>query len=49
MSPEFKLIKSRSITEIDFNPEKSDIFSLGISYLRLILLLTEENLIGLND
>ena len=35
--------------EIEFNPEKSDIFSLGISYLRLNLLLTEANLFGLND
>ena len=32
-----------------FNPEKSDIFSLGITYLRLILLLGEHYLIGLND
>ena len=32
-----------------FSPEKSDIFSFGISYLRLILLLSEENLYSLND
>ena len=25
----------------NYNPEKSDIFSLGISYLRIILLLEE--------
>ena len=37
MSPEFKLINNRIIEEIDFNPEKFDIFSLGILYLRLMM------------
>ena len=40
MSPEFKLIYNNSIIEIEyFYPEKSDIFSLGITYLRIIILL----------
>ena len=30
-------------------PEKSDIFSLGISYLRIILLLNDILLNGLNE
>ena len=40
MSPELLLIYSRSGFG-DFNPEKSDIFSTGITFLRLILLLYE--------
>ena len=36
MSPEFKLLYNNKITDIEnFIPEKSDIFSLGISYLRI--------------
>ena len=50
MIPEFKLIYNNSITEIEnFIPEKSDIFSLGISYLRIVLLLNDILLIGLNE
>ena len=42
MSPEFKLIYNNLIQEIEnFIPEKSDIFSLGISYLRISLLLND--------
>ena len=44
MAPEIKLIYNNEINEIDFNPEKSDIFSLGITILRIILLLTENYL-----
>ena len=40
MSPELKLIYSRSGIGL-FNPEKSDIFSTGLSFLRLSLLLYE--------
>ena len=40
MSPEIKSIYNGLLIEIEnYNPEKSDIFSLGISYLRIILLL----------
>ena len=40
MSPEFKSIYNNSSIEIEnFIPEKSDIFSLGITYLRIIILL----------
>ena len=43
MSPEFKLIYNNLIYEIEnFYPEKSDIFSLGITYLRIIVLLNNE-------
>ena len=42
MSPEFKLIYNGLIIELEnYNPEKSDIFSLGITYLRIILNLKE--------
>ena len=34
---------------MNFNPEKSDIFSLGISLLRSILLLEADDMFGLND
>ena len=49
MSPEMKLIYNGLINELEFNPEKSDIFSLGISLLRLILLLNENYLFNLNE
>ena len=40
MSPEFKSIYNNSSIEIEnFYPEKCDIFSLGITYLRIIVLL----------
>ena len=37
MSPELKQIYNNEIQEIDFNPEKSDLFSLGITFIRSIL------------
>jgi len=40
MSPELLLIFNKSGIG-SFNPEKSDIFSTGITFLRLILLLKE--------
>ena len=50
MSPEFKSIYNNSIYEIEnFIPEKSDIFSLGITYLRIIILLNDNLLKGLNE
>ena len=39
MSPEMKKLANSEETEINFNPEKSDIFSLGITFLEIILLL----------
>jgi len=47
MSPELILIFNRSGFG-EFNPEKSDIFSLGLSFLRLVLLLSEKQIIGMN-
>ena len=41
MSPELKLIYLGSGIGL-FNPEKSDIFSTGLTFLRLILLLNEK-------
>lgn len=41
MSPELKTIANGYTSVINFNPEKSDIFSLGISVLRAVLLLEE--------
>ena len=42
MSPEMKSIYNGLLIELEnYNPEKSDIFSLGISYLRIILFLNE--------
>ena len=50
MSPEFKSLYNNSITEItNFIPEKSDIFSLGITYLRISILLNDILLKGLNE
>ena len=38
MSPEMLLIHTEGKDSIgEFNPEKADIFSLGISFLRIIL------------
>ena len=48
MAPEILLLSISVINEIEFNPEKSDIFLLGITYLRLNLLLIESLLFGLN-
>ena len=33
MSPELKEIYYNKVEEINFNPEKSDIFSLGITFI----------------
>ena len=33
MSPELKEIYHKNIEETNFNPDKSDLFSLGITYL----------------
>ena len=41
MSPELKLIYSKSGIGL-FNPEKSDIFSTGLTFIRLSLLLNED-------
>ena len=50
MSPELKKIYNGEATQINFNPEKSDIFSLGITFLRSILLLdNNKNIYGLNN
>ena len=48
MSPELLLIYSKSGTG-DFNPEKSDIFSAGLTFLRLALDLEESEIAGMND
>ena len=43
MSPEIKLLYNGLENELlDYNPEKCDIFSLGITFLRLINLLNEK-------
>ena len=39
MSPEMKALNNLFFNEIQFNPENSDIFSFGITLLRIILLL----------
>ena len=49
MSPEMKRINNANEIDISFNPEKSDIFSLGITMLEYILLLEKNDLNGLND
>ena len=50
MSPEFILIYNNQVEgEINFNPEKSDIFSLGITYLRVIYPINEIIIKGLNE
>ena len=50
MSPEIKLLFNGFENElIDYNPEKCDIFSLGISFLRISLNLEESKIQGLND
>ena len=48
MSPElFKIYVKSGFGE--FNPEKSDIFSTGITFLRLSLLLNEQEITEMND
>ena len=41
MSPELKSINDGNLAIGEFNPELSDIFSLGLSFLRLFLNLKE--------
>ena len=48
MSPELKLIYNGEANEINFNPEKSDIFSLGITFIRSVLLLDVNDILGIN-
>ena len=48
MSPELLLIHSLSGVG-EFNPEKSDIFSTGLSFLRLSLLLDEKGISEMNN
>ena len=43
MSPELLLIYSKSGSG-EFNSEKSDIFSTGLTFLRLLLLLDENEI-----
>ena len=47
MSPELLLIYSRSGTG-EFNPEKSDIFSTGLAFLRFSLLLDKNEISEMN-
>ena len=48
MSPELLLIYSKSGFG-EFNPEKSDIFSTGITFIRLVLLLNENQIVNINN
>ena len=48
MSPELLLIYSKSGVG-EFNPEKSDIFSTGLTFLRLSLLLDENKISEMNN
>ena len=48
MSPELLQIYSRSGFG-EFNPEKSDIFSAGLTFIRLSILLYENQISGLNN
>ena len=48
MSPELLLIYKKSSMFGQFNPEKSDIFSTGLTFLRLSLLLSEDIIIEMN-
>jgi len=47
MAPELVLIKNGIGTGI-FDPEKCDVFSLGMSFLRIALRLEESKISGLN-
>ena len=48
MSPELLQLYSKSGFG-EFNPEKSDIFSTGITFIRLAILLYENQIANLND
>ena len=41
MSPELKLGLLNNLIDLRFNPEKSDIFSLGLSIIKCYFLLDE--------
>ena len=43
MSPELKAINDGNLAVGEFNPELADVFSLGLTILRFILLLHESN------
>ena len=43
MSPELKSINDGNLGLGEFNPELADVFSLGLTLLRFILLLQESN------
>ena len=50
MSPELKQISDGNTSGMgEFNPELADIFSLGITFLRFILVLNEDQIIGMNN
>ena len=38
MSPELKEIYYDEVKEVNFNPDKSDIFSLGITFCKIFLI-----------
>ena len=48
MSPELILLNNGNDIGY-FNPEKNDIFSLGLTFIRKRLLLKEEDILGMND
>ena len=48
MSPELKMVHFGKGFG-SFNPEKTDIFSLGLSFLRVILMIYEMYIVGMND
>jgi len=48
MSPEMLQIYNKSGTG-DFNPEKCDVFSSGLTYLRLLLHLAETDIAEMNN
>ena len=43
MSPELKAINDGNLSLGEFNPELADVFSLGLTLLRFVLLLKESN------
>ena len=50
MSPELKQINDGNTSGMgEFNPELADIFSLGITFLRFVLNLSENEIKGLNS
>ena len=49
MSPELLYLHMFKDKKGQFNKEKADIFSIGLTFLRLTLLLYENEIEGLND